>query len=363
MFYYLFDLFVNSFGFLNIFQYITFRSSLAGITSFFLIIFLTPKFIQLMNKNDFKENISSYLDKHKKKKGTPNMGGLAIGASILVSSIFYGNFNNINFLIVLGAYLMFACSGFLDDFIKLKKGKGLSITNKFCIQIIITILIVIFFIKDGQDFLYLGEFYNNTFIGLPFTKELFNLGWAYYFLSFLIILGSANAVNLTDGLDGLATGSLLSSVGAIIVLTYIAGNIIYTDYLYLPYIKDVGEVSIFLSAILGALLGFLWFNSNPAQIFMGDVGSIPLGATVGLVSIIIKQEILLLILGGIFVVEALSVIIQITSFKLYKKRIFRMAPLHHHFEQLGCSESKIVIRFWIVAIILALISIASLKIR
>ena len=168
---------------------------------------------------------------------------------------------------------------------------------------------------------------------------------------------------MTDGLDGLATGSLLSTVGAIFLLTYIAGNSIYTNYLYLPYIKDVGEISILLSAILGSLLGFLWFNSNPAQIFMGDVGSIPLGATIGLVSIIIKQEVLLLISGGIFVIEAVSVIIQIISFRLYNTRILKMAPLHHHFEKMGYSESKIVIRFWILSIILALITIASLKIR
>ena len=198
---------------------------------------------------------------------------------------------------------------------------------------------------------------------MPFTKELFDLGLFYYVLCFLIILGSANAVNLTDGLDGLATGSLLSTVGAIFLLTYIAGNSIYTNYLYLPYIKDVGEISILLSAILGSLLGFLWFNSNPAQIFMGDVGSIPLGATIGLVSIIIKQEVLLLISGGIFVIEAVSVIIQIISFRLYNTRILKMAPLHHHFEKMGYSESKIVIRFWILSIILALITIASLKIR
>ena len=195
------------------------------------------------------------------------------------------------------------------------------------------------------------------------TKELFDLGLFYYVLCFLIILGSANAVNLTDGLDGLATGSLLSTVGAIFLLTYIAGNSIYTNYLYLPYIKDVAEISILLSAILGSLLGFLWFNSNPAQIFMGDVGSIPLGATIGLVSIIIKQEVLLLISGGIFVIEAVSVIIQIISFRLYNTRILKMAPLHHHFEKMGYSESKIVIRFWILSIILALITIASLKIR
>lgn len=363
MFYYLFNLFIDSLNFINIFQYITFRTAMAGITSFFIIIFLTPRFIQLMNKNNFKENISSYLNKHENKKGTPNMGGVAIGLSILISSLLFGNFNNINFIVVLFTYLVFALSGFIDDYIKLKKGKGLSITNKFSIQIFITLILISFFIVNGSEFLYLEKLYNNTYISLPFTKNLFDLGQFYYFLCFLIILGSANAVNLTDGLDGLATGSLISTVGAIIVLTYIAGNAIFTEYLYLPYIKDVGEISIILSAILGSLLGFLWFNSNPAQIFMGDVGSIPLGATIGLVSIIIKQEVLLLISGGIFVIEALSVIIQIFSFKFYNKRVFKMAPLHHHFEQLGYSESKIVIRFWIISIILALITIASLKIR
>ena len=363
MFYYLFDLFVGSLSFLNIFQYITFRSSLAGITSFFIIIFFTPKFIELMNNANFKENINSYLKSHEKKKGTPNMGGIAIGGSILISSLLFGNFNNTNFMVILVSYLAFALSGFADDFIKLKKGKGLSIFKKITIQIFITLTIIIFFIKDSNGFLYSSQIYSNTFIGLPFTKELFDLGSFYYVLCFLIILGSANAVNLTDGLDGLATGSLLSTVGAITILAYIGGNIIYTGYLYLPFLRDIAEITVLLSAILGALLGFLWFNSNPAQIFMGDVGSIPLGATIGLVSIIIKQEVLLLISGGIFVIEALSVIAQIISFRLYKKRILKMAPLHHHFEQLGVSESKIVIRFWIVSILLALISIASLKIR
>lgn len=363
MFYYLFDLFVNSFNFLNIFQYITLRSALAGIASFFIIIILTPKFIDFLNEKNYGENISSYLKGHKKKKGTPNMGGIAIGISILISSTLFGNFENINFIMVLGTYMLFAFSGFIDDFIKLKKGRGLSISKKVSLQTLIALTIIFFFLMNVEGFVYNDQIYKNTFIGLPFTKELFDLGSMYYFLCFLIILGSANAVNLTDGLDGLATGSLLSTVGAIVLLTYIAGNAIYTNYLYLPYIKDVAEISILLSAILGSLLGFLWFNSNPAQIFMGDVGSIPLGATIGIVSILIKQEVLLLISGGIFVIEALSVIIQILSFRFYNKRVLRMAPLHHHFEQLGYSESKIVIRFWIVSIILALIALASLKIR
>ncbi|RZP15222.1 MAG: phospho-N-acetylmuramoyl-pentapeptide-transferase [Candidatus Dadabacteria bacterium] len=363
MFYYFYDLFVNSLGFLNILQYITLRSALAGISSFFIIIFFTPKFINYMNKKNFSENISSYLTQHEGKKGTPNMGGIVIGFSILISSILYGNFENKNFLLVLGAYILFAFSGFIDDLIKLRKGKGLSISKKIFMQISITLFLILFFILKIEGFSYSDSFFSNTFISLPFTKELFDLGLFYYVLCFLIILGSANAVNLTDGLDGLATGSLLSTVGAIFLLTYIAGNSIYTNYLYLPYIKDVAEISILLSAILGSLLGFLWFNSNPAQIFMGDVGSIPLGATIGLVSIIIKQEVLLLISGGIFVIEALSVIIQIISFRLYNTRILKMAPLHHHFEKMGYSESKIVIRFWILSIILALITIASLKIR
>lgn len=363
MFYYFYDLFVESLAFLNIFQYITLRSAFAGITSFFIIILFTPKFINFMNQRNFVENISSYLTQHHTKKGTPNMGGVVIGLSITFSSLLFGNFSNTNFLLVLGAYLLFAFSGFIDDLIKLRKGVGLSISKKIVMQIIITLLLICFFIMKIDGFSYSNSFIGNTSIVLPFTKELFNLGLSYYLLCFLIILGSANAVNLTDGLDGLATGSLLSTVGALFLLTYIAGNSIYTSYLYLPYIKDVAEISILLSAILGSLLGFLWFNSNPAQIFMGDVGSIPLGATIGLVSIIIKQEVLLLISGGIFVIEALSVIIQITSFRLYNRRVLKMAPLHHHFEKLGYSESKIVIRFWIISIILALITIASLKIR
>ena len=363
MFYSFFAFFTDQNAFFNIFQYITFRALLAGILSFFIVIFVTPRFIRLTEKNNFKENISNYLEAHKIKKGTPNMGGIVIALSIIISSILFGNFNNSNFLLVLISYSIFAICGFSDDLVKLKTGKGLSIVKKLTMQTVATLIVILFFIKNLGGFSYLNEVYNITSISLPFTKEIFNLGPYYYILCFLIILGSANAVNLTDGLDGLATGSILSTIGAITLLTYIAGNAIYTSYLYLPYVVNVAELTILLSCLLGSLLGFLWFNSNPAQIFMGDVGSIPLGATIGIVSILIKQEALLLISGGIFVLEALSVIIQILSFRFFKKRVFKMAPLHHHFEQLGIPESKIVVRFWIVSIIFALISIASLKIR
>ena len=205
--------------------------------------------------------------------------------------------------------------------------------------------------------------FNIEYITLPFTKEIFNIGILYYFLMVLIILGSANAVNFTDGLDGLATGNLIISFTTLTILTYIAGNFLYSSYLYIPFINDVGEISVFVSCLIGSLLGFLWFNSNPAQIFMGDAGSIPLGGTLGIIAILIKQEFLLIIIGGVFVVEAFSVILQILSFKLFKKRIFLIAPIHHHFERQGIAESKIVIRFWIIGVLFSLIAIATIKIR
>ena len=370
MLYHLFQNFVDSYSFLNIFQYITVRSFLAGVISFLMVIFLTPKFIEIFSRENITENINIYLESsHKNKRGTPNMGGILIGVSVITSCLICGNFYLPGtivsvFTLCLICYIIFACSGFFDDFAKLRKGKGLSLGKKLLIQIVTTLILIILLYKLNTFSSINREVsLEITNISFPFIKDIVNLGPLYFVLCLLIITGSANAVNMTDGLDGLAIGSILPVLAGLIVLTYVAGHSNYSYYLYVPYVRHVGEIVIFLSAILGGILAFLWFNSNPAQIFMGDVGSIPLGASIGLVSILIKQELLLLILGGVFVIEALSVIIQIVSFRLFRKRIFLIAPLHHHFEKQGIVESKIVVRFWIVSMLLAVFAIITLKLR
>ena len=364
MFHYLYLNFLDSIPLLNLFQYITLRSILAGILSFLFVVLFGKKFINFLTKKNSVENINKYLnDNHKKKTGTPNMGGFLIGVSILISTLLFSDLSNPKIQILIWTYILFAITGFIDDFTKLRKGTGLKIQLKFFIQIVLTFLISFLIIDQSQTFIYQEETKNINNIILPFTKNIFDLGVIYFVLMMFIILGSANSVNFTDGLDGLATGSLIISFSAITIFTYIAGNSVYSSYLYLPFISNVGEIVVFISALIGSLLGFLWYNSNPAQIFMGDTGSIPMGATLGLVAILIKQEFLLLIIGGIFVIEALSVITQIFSFRIFKKRIFLIAPIHHHFEKLGIKESKIVIRFWIIGIIFSLIAIATLKIR
>ena len=364
MFHYLYLNFIDSIPLLNLFQYITFRSILAGIISFLFVVLLGKKFINFLINKKSGETINKYLDEnHKKKTGTPKMGGLLIGVSILISTLLLSDLSNPKIQILICTYTLFAITGFIDDFIKLRKGTGLKIQLKFLIQILVTILISWLIIEQSDSFTYQKETKNINHIILPFTKNIFNLGSIYFVLMIFIILGSSNSVNFTDGLDGLATGSLIISFSSITIFTYIAGNSVYSSYLYLPFISNVGEIVVFIAALIGSLLGFLWYNSNPAQIFMGDTGSIPMGATLGLVAILIKQEFLLLIIGGVFVIEAISVIIQIFSFRMFNRRIFLIAPIHHHFENLGIKESKIVIRFWIIGIIFSLIAIATLKIR
>ncbi len=364
MFYFLFENYLHLFNFLNIFQYITFRSLMGGAFSFVFILTIGKSFIQFLLKIKSRENINKYLDnEHKNKKGTPNMGGVLIAFTVMLSIILFGNLDNFKILILIFSFLAFFISGFLDDYYKIKNGKGFNIKTKLVIQVLISISAIYFIKKYTGPFQYLDSLFNIEYVILPFTKEIFNIGILYYFLMVLIILGSANAVNFTDGLDGLATGNLIISFTTLTILTYIAGNFLYSSYLYIPFINDVGEISVFVSCLIGSLLGFLWFNSNPAQIFMGDAGSIPLGGTLGIIAILIKQEFLLIIIGGVFVVEAFSVILQILSFKLFKKRIFLIAPIHHHFERQGIAESKIVIRFWIIGVLFSLIAIATIKIR
>jgi phospho-N-acetylmuramoyl-pentapeptide-transferase len=291
------------------------------------------------------------------KNGTPTMGGNLILAAILIPTLFWSDLTNSYVWIVLLTTLAFGVIGFLDDYKKLrdKKGIGIRARYKFPIQVAIG-LIVSFILFNTID--------HDSRLILPFFKRVMpDLGEWYILFGMLVIVGSANAVNLTDGLDGLAIGPVLIASATFMLFCYLAGNFRFASYLQIPFVKGSGELTILCGALVGAGLGFLWFNTYPAQVFMGDVGSLPLGAALGTIAVITKQEFLLVIVGGIFVIETFSVIIQVVSYQLRKKRVFRMAPIHHHFELKGWAEPKIIVRFWIIGIILGLIAISTLKLR
>jgi phospho-N-acetylmuramoyl-pentapeptide-transferase len=343
----------------NVFKYITFRMICGALTAFILVYILMPYFIRFMKQKQFGQIVREEgPSHHKAKTGTPTMGGVIIVSSIMVSALLWCNLTNYLVWIVLFVLLSFGFMGFLDDFLKIKRKKnlGLRAREKFLAQIIIVSIF----------YLVLFKFLNfSTTLNFPFFKKLIiDIGSLYLIFSMLVIIGSSNAMNLTDGLDGLAIVPFIVVAGVYSILSYVAGHIKFSSYLYLPYVPYAGELAILCAILVGAGLGFLWYNSYPAEIFMGDVGSLALGATLGAIAIIIKQEFLLVIAGGLFVLEALSVILQVAYFKITKgKRIFRMAPLHHHFELKGWPENKVVVRFWIVSIIFGLIALSTLKIR
>jgi len=345
----------------RVFRYITFRIALATLSAMIISFWMGPWLIKKLKRLKIGQRIrTDGPQSHQAKEGTPTMGGLLIIAAIFIPTILWIDLRNRYSWIVVGSLLLFGILGLTDDYIKLAKNrsKGLSIKLKLFLQTIIAGAI-------GSILYYLakqGLF--STKISFPFIKQLNpDLGLFYIFFVIVVIVGCSNAVNLTDGLDGLAVGSVLVGAATYAVLAYIAGHSIAARYLLVPYISNVGEISIFCGAIIGASLGFLWFNCYPAQMFMGDVGSLALGGAIGTIAVLIKQEILLLIVGGLFVIEALSVIIQVISFRFYGKRIFLMAPLHHHFELSGWKEPKVIIRFWILAIIFSLLALSSLKLR
>jgi phospho-N-acetylmuramoyl-pentapeptide-transferase len=295
--------------------------------------------------------------RHMAKNGTPTMGGNLILAAILIPTLFWSDLTNPYVWIVLLTTLAFGVIGFWDDYKKLKdkKGIGIQARYKFPIQVAIG-LIVSFILFSTID--------HDSRLILPFFKKAMpDIGEWYILFGMLVIVGSANAVNLTDGLDGLAIGPMLIASATFMLFCYLAGNFRFASYLQIPFVKGSGELTILCGALVGAGLGFLWFNTYPAQVFMGDVGSLPLGAALGTIAVITKQEFLLVIVGGIFVIETFSVIIQVVSYQLRKKRVFRMAPIHHHFELKGWAEPKIIVRFWIIGIILGLIAISTLKLR
>lgn len=347
---------------LNIFRYITFRAGMAALTSFIISLIFGPLLIKKLTKlkvgEKTKKEDSLKLDElHRSKQDTPTMGGILIILAIISSTLLWADIFNRYIVIVLISTLWLGITGFIDDYLKQikKKPKGLSATSKLTSQIILGLIL-------GTSFFFDRE--NTLRLDLPFLKDIsFNLDGLYILFVILVITGTSNAVNLTDGLDGLAIGIVVMVALTFSVLSYVSGNIKFSNYLLIPYIKGAGELTVFCASILGAGLGFLWFNCYPATIFMGDVGSLALGGALGTVALSIKKELLLVLVGGIFVLEALSVILQVGSFRMFKKRLFKIAPLHHHFQFLGWQESKVIVRFWIIASLLALLTIVTLKIR
>ena len=360
---------------LNVFQYITFRTAYASITALTISLFLGPWLIARLREFQIGQQIREEGPKsHQAKAGTPTMGGVLIVVSIIVPTLLWTNLRNRFVWVLMLSTLAYAAVGFADDYIKIvrKRSLGLSGREKIGFQVLVSVSAGVFLLYLLNRGLYSTKltvpffkfFAPDLLIDRLFSTPFFFLGYLPFlvFIS-IVIVGSSNAVNLTDGLDGLAIGCTLIASAALTALTYITGHAVLSDYLDIQNIPQVGEVTIFCGSMVGASLGFLWYNAHPAEVFMGDVGSLALGGAIGTVAVIIKQELLLIFIGGVFVAEALSVMIQVVSFKTRRKRVFLMAPLHHHFELKGWSESKIIIRFWIASLILALFSLSSLKLR
>jgi len=342
----------------NLFGYVTFRAAYAAVTSFFLVMVFTPIYIKLSRKYNLREKISEDVPKrHREKEGTPTAGGIIITLSVLVSLLLWGDLRN-NFLYAsLSAFLGFALIGFFDDFLKIRNGKGLPQVPKFLLQIGITLLLISFYFN-----LYPPEIRFKT--QMIFLKNiLIPFGIIYPFLLFFMYLGTINSVNLTDGLDGLAAGVSAPVLFAFVVLAYAGGHAKIASYLNILFIPKSWEIAVFGSALLGSTVGFLWYNSHPAEIFMGDTGSHAIGGGIATMAALIKHELLLPVAGFVFVMEALSVMIQVFSYRRFGKRVFLKAPIHHHFEEKGIAETKIVIRFWIISLIFSVIAVSTLKIR
>ena len=360
----------------RVFRYLTFRTAFASLTALFLCVVLGPWLIQRLR--EFQ--IGQYIRKegpqaHQGKAGTPTMGGILIIISFLVPTLLWADLTNVYIWILIFATVSFGLIGFFDDYLKIRfrQNLGLRGKTKLFLQILTSFLVGIFLLLLTARGLYsthlMVPFFKrfrpdlliHGLMGHPYTYPLAFL--IFFVFVVLVVVGASNAVNLTDGLDGLATGLTIIAAGALTVLAYVTGHAVFARYLEIQFLPHVAEVTVFCGAMVGASLGFLWYNAHPAEIFMGDVGSLALGGAIGTVAVLIKQELLLLFIGGVFVAEALSVILQVGSFKLRGKRIFRMAPLHHHFELSGWMESKVIIRFWIAGLLLALFALTTLKLR
>jgi len=342
----------------NVFRYITFRSIYAAITALLISFILGPWIIKKLGAvgaiNSVREDVPP---RHSSKEGVPTMGGILILAALLIPTLLWADLTNAFVWLSLVATLLFGIIGVTDDMLKLRRGRGrgLKARYKFMLQVLAAVIV-------GAILVAVFEF--DTKIHFPFFKGITpDLGWFYVPFVVFVILATSNSVNLTDGLDGLAIGPVLVSAGTFMLFCYLAGHVRFADYLQIAYVPGSGELTVFCGAMVGASLGFLWFNTYPAQVFMGDIGSLALGAALGTVAVVAKQELLLVIVGGIFVLEAVSVIVQVASFKIRRKRVFNMAPIHHHFELKGWAEPKVIVRFWIIALILGLVAISTLKLR
>ena len=369
------------FGF-NIFRYITFRTAGAVATALILVFMFAPTITEQLKKLNFGQVVrEDGPESHLAKTGTPTMGGLFIIGSILISVLLWGKLDNIKIILLTVSLIILSIAGFLDDFLKIKykNSKGLAGKYKIFFQVFVGAIIGIYlYYFDKSTFLMSFEL--NQSAGIFETVKVAQVPSSTLFLPFLdtfyidlkilyipfaifVVVSMSNAVNLTDGLDGLAIGLLIIMSVALAVLCYVSGNSLIATYLKIPFISDAGEVTVFVGALIGAGLGFLWFNAHPAQVFMGDVGSLSLGGVLGIIALFIKHELLLIIIGAVYVAEAFSVVLQVFYYKMFKKRIFKMAPLHHHFEKSGWKETQVVFRFYILGIIAAIIGIATLKIR
>ncbi len=352
MLYYLWEIFN-----INLFSYITFRAGVGFFIALFSALFLMPPFIQWANYKKAKQPISSYTPKnHQNKVGTPTMGGIVIVVSTLIANLIAAKLDNIYLLLGLACLILFSAVGIRDDMTKIlaKNNVGLNARTKFGLLLLIALSISIALYIYGLNTNFYIPFYKNPLLDMVFFAPLF---WSLVFVS------ATNAVNITDGLDGLATVPSLFALFSLMVFVYVSGNVVYSSYLFYPLIQGSGEVVIIAASLMGALIGFLWFNCHPAEVFMGDSGSLAIGGVVAYCAIICKAELLLFLISFIFVIEAASVILQIFSIKTFSKKIFLMAPIHHHFEVKGWAESKIIVRFWIIALISNLIALLSLKVR
>jgi phospho-N-acetylmuramoyl-pentapeptide-transferase len=351
------------FSALNVVRYITFRTAVASLTALFLVLVLGPFMIERLRQFQIRQYIREEgPQSHKAKAGTPTMGGLLILAGILVPTLLWSDLTNRNVWILVLSTLTFGAIGFADDYTKIARRRNLGLTarRKLALQLLTGLALgaAVYVLAHTDPAQY------STRVLFPFFKTIRpDLGLLYVPFTMLLVVLASNAVNLTDGLDGLAIGTTLIAAAAFTALAYVSGHAIFSDYLDLLFRPGVGEITVFCGAMVGASLGFLWWNCYPAQIFMGDVGSLSLGGALGTVAVLIKQELLLFAIGGLFMVEAFSVMLQVASFKLTGKRVFRMAPLHHHFELVGWTEPQIIIRFWIVAFMFALLALTTLKLR
>lgn len=344
----------------NVFQYITMRTILGALTSLFIGLLVGPRLIDSLSKFQIGQTVrDDGPQSHLSKAGTPTMGGMLILVSIAFSTLCWADLSNRYIIVVSTVTLLFGIIGWVDDYRKVVHGDSVGLRSrwKYFWQSVVGMGAAVFLFSTAQV-------PSETQLILPFVKSVnFELGWGFIILAYFVIVGSSNAVNLTDGLDGLAILPTVMVAGALAVFAYLTGHVRFADYLGIPYVPGVGEVCVFCGAIVGAGLGFLWFNTYPAQVFMGDIGALALGAALGIIAVVVRQELILFIMGGVFVMETVSVILQVASFKLTGKRIFQMAPLHHHYELKGWPEPRVIVRFWIITFILVLVGLASLKIR